>query len=141
MPDKTPGKTQEELIKSREIGFVEPHPCPNQARTAAILLDGMDGIISTEAAESTRLIVTYQLPQLSLMDIEAALTEVGFHLEGSLLARMKRAMINYVEETQCANYGCGRGQSNCTLKVFANRYEKLSHGCRDGRPPHWRDYH
>jgi len=136
-----PGEPTKELIKSREIGFVEPHPCPNQAGTAATLLDGMDGILGAEAPESTRLIVRYQLPQLSLQDIEAALTEVGFHLDGSLLARMKRAMINYLEETQCANLGCTRGKSNCTLKVFINRYEKLAHGCRDRRPPHWRDYH
>lgn len=136
-----PDKPIEELIKSREIAFVEPHPCPNQAGTAATLLEGMDGIIEVETRTSTELVVTYQLPHLSLTIIEAALCEVGFHLDGRLLTRMRRAMINYLEETQCANLGCSLGQSNCTTKVFVNRYQKIAHGCRDGRAQHWRDYH
>ena len=131
----------EELIKQREIDFVEPHPCPNQAGVAASLLDGMDGILAVETIGSTRLLVTYQLPLLSLETIEEALAEIGFHLDASLMSKLRRAMVNYMEETQCANLGCSRGQSNCTVKVFVNRYQQLEHGCRDGRPGHWREYH
>ena len=131
----------EELIKQREIDFIEPHPCPNQAGVAATLLDGMDGILGVETEGSTRLRVTYQLPMLSLETIEEALSQIGFHLDGSLMARLRRAMVNYLEDTQCANLGHGQGQSNCTVKVFINRYQHLEHGCRDGRPGHWREYH
>jgi len=131
----------DELIKHREIDFIEPHPCPNQAGVAATLLDGMDGILGVETPSSTRLLVTYQLPMLSLITIEEALSEIGFHLDGSLMSKLRRAMIHYLEETQCANLGCSHGQSNCTVKVFINRYQKLEHGCRDGRSAHWREYH
>ncbi len=38
------------------------------------------------------------------------------------------------------NCGCKRGDSNCTTRVFAKRYQALEHGCRDHRPEHWRRY-
>lgn len=136
-----PNKPTEDLIKSRVILFVEPHPCPDQARTAATLLESMDGVLSVESTDTTRLEVTYQLPQLTLEIIEESLSEVGFHLDGSLMVRLRRAMVNYLETTQCANLGFSGGQSDTTVKVFVNRYQKIAHGCRDGRPQHWRDYH
>ena len=84
--------------------------------------------------------VTYQLPNISLRLIEESLTELGFHLDNSLLIKMRRAVVYYTEETQCANLGCAEGQSNCTVKVFINRYQRIKHGCRDQRPKHWRKY-
>ncbi|WP_231892822.1 hypothetical protein [endosymbiont of unidentified scaly snail isolate Monju] len=53
---------------------------------------------------------------------------------------MRRALIKYTEETQCINLGCEGGESNCTVKIFINRYLHRTHGCRDDRPQHWRRY-
>lgn len=136
-----PNKPTDDLIKSREVLFVEPHPSPDQAGTAATLLEGMDGVLAVEAPTTTRLLVTYELPQLTLAIIEESLNEVGFHLDGSLMSRLRRALVNYLEDTQCANLGFSGGQSDTTVKVFVNRYDKMAHGCRDSRPQHWRDYH
>lgn len=129
-----------DLVKTRDILFRAHHPDPDQARTAQLLLDGIEGVRSAEALDPVHLRVTYNLPQVSLRVIEDSLAELGFHLEGSLLQRMRRALIDYSEETQCANLGCVAGQSTCTVKVFINRYQRLSHGCRDRRPEHWRHY-
>ena len=134
-------KPPADLIKYREIDFVEPHPDPHQAMTALRLLEGVDGIVAVAASSPTRLQVTYQLPQLTLELLEEMLSRVGFHLDGSLMAKLRHALVYYTEDTQCANLGCTQGQSNCTVKVFVNRYQRLRHGCRDDRAPHWRDYH
>ena len=134
-------KPPADLIKYREIEFVEPHPDPHQAVSAAQLLEGVEGIVAVEAQSPTRLLVTYRLPELTLELIEEMLARVGFHLDGSLMTRLRDALVHYTEDTQCANLGCAQGQSNCTVKVFVNRYQRLRHGCRDDRDPHWRDYH
>ena len=78
--------------------------------------------------------------ELTLEEIEEAITEIGLHIDDGLLFRIRRALHYYSEETQRANLGCSRGESNCTTKVFAVRYRALDHGCRDHRPEHWRRY-
>jgi hypothetical protein len=129
-----------DLVKTRDIVFRPYHPDPSQAETARQLLDGLDGVLEADALDPVHLRVTYHLPEISLRLIVESLEELGFHLDGSLVQRMRRALIYYSEETQCANMGCSVGQSNCTVKVFVNRYQRLTHGCRDRRPEHWRHY-
>lgn len=131
---------ESELIKHREIGFVELHPDPNQARTAAELLLELDGILHVEDKSPLLLNLSYDLSQISLEAIEGALTEVGLHLDNKLFYRLKRALYYYTEEIERTNMGCPRGSTNCTKKVFARRYQQLEHGCRDNRPDHWRKY-
>ncbi len=132
--------TAPEFTKQREIAFVELHPDPNQAHTAASLLDGVPGVLSADAVSALLLQVRYDLLQISLEQIEDALKEIGLHLDNTLLYRVKRALYYYSEETQRSNLGCAHGESNCTKKVFALRYQKLNHACRDNRPEHWRRY-
>lgn len=132
--------TGEEVVKNREIAFAAVHPDPNQARTAAQMLADVAGIMTAEAASPTLLLVSYNVLQVSLEQIEKALTEVGFHLSSRLIYRLKRALYYYTEETQRANCGCSRGSSNCTQRIFINRYSSKDHSCRDHRPEHWRKY-
>jgi hypothetical protein len=129
-----------DLRKLRQIAFQVPHPDPEQATSAARLLGELEGIETVAVHNPTRLSVSYRLPRISLRLIEEALGDLGFHLDNSLMTRLRRALIYYTEETQCANLGCAEGQSNCTTKVFVNRYQQLKHGCRDERPSHWREY-
>ena len=68
------------------------------------------------------------------------LQEVGFHLDNSVISKLKRALFYYAEDTQLANMGYDHAESKSTLEIFINRYNQLPHGCRDERPMHYRRY-
>jgi hypothetical protein len=129
-----------DLIKHREIPFAALHPDPNQAATAALALADVPGVMSAHPESPVLLRISYEVLQISLQQIEEALTEAGFHISGGLLYKLKRALYYYTEETQRANNGCPRGDSNCTRRIFISQYSRHKHGCRDSRPEHWRKY-
>ncbi len=126
--------------KHRLIPFNELHPDAQQAQQAAAFLADIPGILEVEALQDLLLSVRYDLLEITLEEIETALEELGLHLDNNLMHRMKRALCHYTEETFRANLGCARGESNCTKKVFAKRYEILNHELRDQRPEYWRRY-
>lgn len=128
------------LFKQREIAFCTLHPDPDQAGSAAALLIDIEGVERVEVAGKASLHVHYHLLVICLADIEALLEQRGFHLDNRLIHKIRRALYHYTEETQRANLGCARGESNCTQKVFVNRYRQRDHGCQDERPEHWRRY-
>ncbi len=130
----------DDLIKHREILFDPLHADRHQARSAARLLDPLEGIHHVAPEHPTLLRVIYDLRWISLAIIETGLAEAGFHLDNSLMTRLKRALFYYGEETLRANHGCERGRGNCTQEVFVKRYALRRHGCRDARPEHWRHY-
>lgn len=127
-------------IKRRQINFRDLHPERNDARTAANFLAEVDGVLEAEPATPILLDLAYDLQRTCLEEIEGALTELGLHLDGALLYRLRRSLAYYTESTYRDNHGYGRGDSNCTKRVFAKRWESLEHGCRDPRPEHWRRY-
>ncbi len=129
-----------DLIKERQISFCEFHPDPEQANTAAELLTDIDGVLSVSAESPVVLSVRYHVLKISLEQIENGLVETGFHLGSGLMAALKRALYYYTEEVQRANNGCARGNSNCTRKIFVERYAHRDHGLKDHRPEHWRHY-
>lgn len=133
-------KQADSLFKEREIAFCTLHPDPDQAVSAAALLVETDGVQQVRAIDGNRLEVVYHLLDITLADIEALLERHGFHLDNGLVHKIRRALSHYTEETQRANFGCAKGESNCTAKVFVNRYRKRDHGCQDDRPEHWRRY-
>jgi hypothetical protein len=127
-----------ELIKHRELAFCSLHIGPEQARSAMLFLSDVHGIIHLDMIDAHRLSVSYDIRHLTLKLIEDALIELGFHLDNSLLFKLKRALYYYTEEVQSENMGCPGGP--CTRNIFINRYSRLQHGCRDDRPDHWRKY-
>jgi hypothetical protein len=129
-----------ERFKQRQITFDELHPHSSQAETAARFLADIDGVLACEVSAPLLLQVRYDLLKTTLEEIEDALRELGMHLDGALMLRLRRAMHYYMEDTQRANWGCIHGEHNCIKKVFAQRYQILEHGCRDDRPEHWRRY-
>lgn len=134
-------ETQDEsLYKRREIVFCTLHPDPDQAGSAAALLLDIEGVHRVEVVDAASVEVHYHLLMICLADIEGLLEQNGFHLDNRLVYKIRRALYHYTEETQRANLGCARGESNCTQKVFVNRYRKREHGCQDDRPEHWRRY-
>lgn len=128
------------MIKQRDIVFHSLHPEPRPARSAALMLNEVDGVEYVEALTETRLLVRYDLRQITLAIIEDALRDVGFHLENALLIKLKRALYYYSEETERANLGCPPCQVKTTREVFIKHYRNREHGCRDPRPSHWRQY-
>jgi len=128
------------LNRKRDISFCALHPDVNQAGTASALLEGLEGIDHVELSNDRQITVHYSLDAVTLEAIEALLVDRGFHLDNSLLQRMRRALIHYTEENQRRNLGCGRGESNCASKLFVKQYQQREHGCKDARPSHWRRY-
>jgi hypothetical protein len=127
------------LVKHREIRFSRLHPDEQQAHTASLMLSDVEGIHLLRPVDSHLLQVSYNITCLNLKLIEDVLIDLGFHLDNSLMIKLKRALYYYTEEVERANLGveeCG-----CADRVvFINRYLKRRHGCRDERPEHWRSY-
>ncbi|MEE8379547.1 MAG: hypothetical protein V3R49_04165 [Gammaproteobacteria bacterium] len=132
--------TFSDFIKQREIHFRSLNPNANDARDAMLLLMEINGIEDIRALTQDCLQVRYDLRTITLEVIETGLQEVGFHLDNSLLFKFKRALFYYTEETQLVNMGQLHDQASSTLDIFINCYHQRQHGCRDGRPPHLRQY-
>jgi hypothetical protein len=127
------------LVKHREIRFCRLHPDKQQAQTASLLLSDVEGMHLLRPHDSYLLHISYDITCLNLNLIEDVLVDLGFHLDNSLMMKLKRALYYYTEEVERANLGideCGCADR----QVFINRYLKLRHGCRDERPEHWRNY-
>ena len=129
-----------EFLKRREIFFQDPHPDPNQAATAVNLLEALPCVLQAHLLGTSGISLAYDIRGTCLQELEEALLELGFHLENTLLMRLKRALYYYTEETQRTNLGITKAQVNATQDVFVNRYQRIAHGCRDSRPGHWRKY-
>jgi len=129
-----------EFIKQREILFMSPQRDNDPAASAIALLKDIEGIIEAAHLHPFGIHVSYHLAKITLNDIEDALQEIGFHLDNSVLSKLKRALIYYAEDTQLANLGYDHAESKSTLEIFINRYNQLRHGCRDERPVHFRHY-
>ncbi len=129
-----------ENIKLREIHFCSLDPNARPARDAAQLLLDAPGVEEVKALTRDSLQIRYNLEQISQQIIEDSLAELGFHLDNSLLSRMKRALIYYSEETQLANMGRSHDQASATLDIFISSYQQRRHGCRDSRPEYLRHY-
>ena len=129
-----------QCVKHREIGFCALHPDPDQAESACILLQNIQGVLSAESINQHQLNLCYDIRFISLEMIEIFLSNQGFHIDNSLLAKLKRALYYYTDDTERANLSCCHQQDECTKKVFINQHQHSQHGCQDLRPAHWRRY-
>lgn len=131
-----------EPVKHREIGFRDPHPDPQQAHSAMLLLADINGIMQTTIPDPERnsITVVYDLGHISLRVIEALLTELGFHLDNTLLSKLKRALYYYTEDNEMQSLHIHNDQDASTREIFMRYYRGKKHGCRDIRPEHWRNY-
>ena len=127
------------MIKYREINFCSLLP-PDQAQQAILVLSDIQGIDNLRLVNLYQLSISYDIRHISLQIIEDALQEIGFHLDNSLLFKLKRSLYYYTEDVQRHNLGVGEKGSQNTRQIFINRYQRLRHGCRDDRPDHWRKY-
>jgi len=124
-----------DLVKTRELAFnLTP---PGQAGRALSLLDGLDGMRVRQTNERT-LEVRYNLCEYTLEGIESALIAQGFHFDGSLLCRLKRALAYYSEGVQRRNVAAN--PPDIKSQAYIQTYEQHLHGDRDETPEEWRSY-
>ena len=126
-----------DLDKTREICF-SPLP-PGQAAQAVLLLTGLEYLGSGLASHKHCISIRYSLLHYTLEGLESALIAQKFHLENSLLCKIKRALIYYMENIQRENlHAPERLQKG--REVFVQAYEHHEHGDHDETPAEWREY-
>lgn len=126
-----------DLEKSREIVF---HALPaGQAGRALHLLQGMEGLTVSSGADVNRLLVCYHVCEFTLEGLETALASQGFHLDNSLLSKLKRALAYFCENVQRSNVEANEPDIK-SQQAFMKVYERHLHGDRDETPEEWRDY-
>jgi hypothetical protein len=126
-----------DLEKSREIVF---HSLPSgQAERALSLLEGLDGLEVTVGAEANRLLVRYHICEYTLEGLELALASQGFHLDNSLLSKLKRALAYFCESVQRRNVAANEPDIK-SQQAFMKVYERHLHGDCDDTPEEWRGY-
>jgi len=130
---------EDSTIKHRDVCFSRLHPNRGQAVTAFEVLRDLEGILHVAQCSETCIKVRYDLRRITLNLIEGLLADLGFHLDNSLMSKLKRALYYYTEETECANLGCG-AEHHAQEDIFISHYVRRPHGCRDLRPTHWRQY-
>ena len=64
----------------------------------------------------------------------------GFHLDRSLLIRLHRALIYYVEDTQVHNLRSPERLIKQSHEVYIQAYAHHLHGDRDETPPELREF-
>jgi hypothetical protein len=124
--------------KQRLLVFY-PLPC-GQAQAAAALLGCIDRLKVRCEPDGLSLRVEYDLPEFTLQGIEEFLTGCGFHLDSSLLSRLRRALVHYCEEVQCENLAAEGERSQKSREIWVQAYEHHPHGNADETPEEWRAY-
>ena len=126
-----------DLEKDSEIVF---HALPaGQAERARVLLEGLDGLAVTLNPDGLRLQVHYHLCEYTLEGLETALSSQGFHLDNSLVSKLKRALAYFCESVQRRNVEANEPDIK-SQQAFMKVYERHLHGDRDDTPEEWRSY-
>ncbi|EXI74345.1 MAG: hypothetical protein AW07_01887 [Candidatus Accumulibacter sp. SK-11] len=114
---------------------------PGQVAEAATYLGSVEQL-QVEPREPARAVgVAYDLRQHSLEELESSLEDRGHHLDNTLLSKMVRALIYYVEETQLHNLQTpARPLKRSQSEAYTHAWERHPHGDHDDTPPEWREY-
>jgi hypothetical protein len=127
-----------DLNKTREIVF---HELPaGQAARARELLDGLEEMeAGIQEQHACVLIVKYNVRSYTQEGLEKALESQGFHLDNSLMQKLKRALVYFCEKVQRENLAINAPDVK-SQQVFARVYEQQTHGDKDETPEEWREY-
>lgn len=126
-----------DLTKHRDIVF-DALP-PEQTQQAARLLGRLAGVTCAVFLTERRVHVSYTLPFWTLETLEQRLLEAGFHLDGSLLQRLRRALVHYTESVQMENLHHPEREYK-TKEVYVHAWEQHPHGDHDDTPEELREY-
>ena len=125
------------LEKIREIVFHDLPP--GQAEHALVLLEGLEGLVATVGSDGSRLLVRYHICEYTLEGLETALASQGFHLDNSLMSKLKRALAYFSESVQRRNVAADEPDIK-SQQAFMKVYENHLHGDCDDTPEEWRGY-
>ncbi|KAB2964647.1 hypothetical protein [Zoogloea sp.] len=126
------------VLKSREIRFKQwPADQVVQARRS---LAALRGVQVAPGRDPLSLIVHYNVLDFTLELLEEALVTAGFQLERTLLIRLHRALIYYVEDTQVHNLRSPERLIKQSHEVYVHAYSAHPHGDHDDTPPDLREY-
>ncbi|WP_300453996.1 hypothetical protein [Accumulibacter sp.] len=127
------------IRKQRSILFAK-FP-PGQVPEASAFLTTIDKL-EVEPRDQPRTVgVAYDLHHHCLQEIDHALEERGYHLDNTLLSKMLRALVYYVEETQLHNLDAPRRPlKRSQSEAYTHAWERHPHGDHDDTPPEWREY-
>lgn len=126
-----------DLKKDREIVF---HALPpGQAERARVLLEGLDGLVVRIGPQCNCLCVRYHICEYTLEGLETALASQGFHLDNSLLSKLRRALAYFSESVQRRNVEADVPDIK-SQQAFITVYERHLHGDCDDTPEEWRGY-
>ncbi len=126
------------VLKTREIRF-KPWPA-DQVVQAGRSLAALRGVQVESGRDPLSLIIHYNVLDFTLELLEEALVTAGFQLERTLLIRLHRALIYYVEETQVHNLRSPERLIKQSHEVYVQAYSAHPHGDHDDTPPDLREY-
>lgn len=128
-----------DLKKNREILFAK-FP-PGQVPEAADDVRRLDDVEVKPEAEKRTLGVGYDLTQHTLAELEGHLEDKGYHLDNTLMSKLTRALIHYVEDTQRHNLDAPeRRLKRSSQEAYSQAWARHPHGDHDDTPPEWREY-
>lgn len=131
--------TSSDLRKHREILFSK-FP-PGQVPEAADDLQRLEEVEVATRIEKRAVAVDYELQQHTLQELEAHLEDKGYHLDNTLMSKLTRALIHYVEDTQLHNLGAPEKLlKKSSQEAYVKAWEHHPHGDHDDTPPEWREY-
>lgn len=114
---------------------------PGQVPEATDFLCKIEHLDVAPHVERRAVGVAYDLHEHSLQELEGALEDKGYHLDNTLMSKMMRALIYYVEETQLHNLGAPeRPLKKSQNEAYTHAWERHPHGDHDDTPPEWREY-
>ncbi|MCM8595704.1 hypothetical protein [Accumulibacter sp.] len=130
---------QAPIRKQRSILFAK-FP-PGQSPQACAFLSSVDHLEVAPREQPRTIGVAYDLHDHCLEEIEDRLEDQGYHLDNTLLSKMVRALIYYVEETELHNLGAPRRPlKRSQSEAYTHAWERHPHGDHDDTPPEWREY-
>ncbi len=130
-------QTPPERHKTHEIVF---NALPvDQAVQAARMLGRLPGVVVQPHAAERRVTVHYDVMEHTLIELETWLQNSGFHLDGSILQKIKRALIHYTEDVQRDNMEIPEHPIK-PREVFVKAWDHHLHGDHDDTPEELRRY-
>lgn len=128
-----------DLKKKREIVFSK-FP-PGQVPEAAEDLSSLEALDAAPKFDKRAVGVSYELTDHTLRELDEHLVNKGFHLDNTLMTKLTRALIYYVEETQLHNLGAPEKRiKRSEQEAYVQAWGQRPHGDHDETPPEWREY-
>jgi hypothetical protein len=138
MAPSSSSKKDPKLYKEREILFAK-FP-PGQVPEASDHLATKEELDVAPHVDRRSVGVGYELTHYTLADLEEELVDQGYHLDNTLYAKLMRAFVHYVEDTQLHNLDAPELRMKRSNEAFVHAWEQHPHGDHDDTPPEWREY-